>query len=395
MKILQVISSFPPAYSYGGAARVAYDISKELVKKGHEVTVYTTDVFDANSRFKYNSNPMYMDGIEVYHFKNLSNNLSKRNFPIALEIFNHLKKNLQNFDIAHIHEYRSFQAIVTHHFTVKYGVPYVLQAHGSSLPFFQKQTLKKMFDFIVGYEILKNASKAIAITDTEREQLVKMGIDRAKIEIVPNGIDFSFYDNLPDQGLFKEKYGIGKNEKIILYLGRIHAIKGIDLLVDAFSDLVNKIENIRLVIAGPDDGFLSTLKAQIENLKIRDRILFTGPLYEMDKLRAYVDADVYVLPSVYEAFSVTVLEACACGIPVIVTDRCGIADFVSGRVGYVVKFDKYILQDAIFKILCNENLKKEFGLLGRDLVNEKFNWMNLVGRLELIYETIRIKDGKK
>ena len=121
MRILQVISSFPPAFAYGGPAIGAYNVSKELVKRGHEVTVYTTDVQDKNSRYKFEKNPIWLDGIEVYHFKNISNSLAS-NFHIscapgmALE----LKKSAKKFDIIHCHEYRSFEATFAKHYSKKF-----------------------------------------------------------------------------------------------------------------------------------------------------------------------------------------------------------------------------------------------------------------------------------
>jgi glycosyltransferase involved in cell wall biosynthesis len=146
-----------------------------------------------------------------------------------------------------------------------------------------------------------------------------------------------------------------------------------------------ELADIRLVVVGPDDGFLSRLKMQIENSKIDDKILFTGPLYERDKLEAYVDADVYVLPSVYEIFSNTVLEACACGIPIIVTDRCGIANFVDNKVGYVVEYDKEQLRGAIFKVLSDGGLRKGFEEEGKRLVRAEFDWDKVVQHIENIY----------
>ena len=382
MKILQVIPFFTPAR--GGSVIASYNLSKHLAERGHEVTIFTTD-FELDEEYAKS-----LDGVRVVTFHCIANIGLMLISPGMKKL---LKKEINNFDAIHMHNFRSYQNVVAHHYAKKYNIPYVLQARGSVLPFFQKQRLKKIFDIFFGYKILRDASKIIALTMTEAEQYKKMGVDEDKIEIVPNGIDLSEYENLPERGEFRRKYLIKDDEKIILYLGRIHKIKGINLLVNAFADLVKELDDVRLAIVGPDDGFLSTLKKQIEKLKIGDRILFTGPLYERDKLKAYVDADVYVLPSVYETFPNTVLEACACGTPVIVTDRCGIADFVE-KVGYVVEYDKDQLRNAIFKILADEGLRKRFSEDGKKLVGE-FSWDKVVRRVEEVYETTCAKSKGK
>jgi len=375
MKILQVLSFFSPVH--GGSAEVPYQLSKELAKRGHEVTIYTSDYKISQEYI----NSVIGTGVKVCSFKTWLSGTKPRVTP---GLIRSAKEQVKYFDIIHMHSYRTFQNVVVHHYAKKYGVPYVLQAHGSVLPFFQKQRLKMLYDWVWGYRILKDASKVIALTKTEAEQYKKMGVDEDKIEIVPNGIDLSEYDDLPENGEFRRKYSIRENEKIILYLGRIHKVKGIDLLVDAFADLSKESNDVKLVIVGPDGGFLSMLKKQIKDLKIGDRILFTGPLYEGDKLKAYVDTDVYVLPSIYEIFGITVLEACACGTPVIVTDRCGIADFVD-NVGYVVEYDKDHLRDAIFKVLSDGGLRRKFGEGGKKLVKEEFGWDKIVLAVEKVY----------
>ena len=141
---------------------------------------------------------------------------------------------------------------------------------------------------------------------------------------------------------------------------------------------------MRLVIVGPDDGFLSTLKRQIEDLEIGDRILFTGPLHESDKLGAYVDADVFVTPS-FLGFPVTFLEACACGTPIITTNKGDKLDWIHDKVGYVVEYNKEQLQDAMSEILSDEGLMRRFGEEGKRLVREKFSWDIIVTKVENIY----------
>lgn len=370
---------------FGGITAVSYNLAKKLVGHGHEVTVYTTDV--GNSQFSRLNvqDTEIMNGIKVRYFKNISNFFAfKHRLYLPIGMFSDIRRDIPNFDIIHFHDYRSFLTVIVHYYAKKHKIPYVLQAHGSVSPFFQKQRLKKLYDLVWGYKILKDTSKAIALTKTEVIQYKKMGIDEDKIEIIPNGVDLTEFGNLPKRGEFREKYGVKSGEKIVLYLNRINKIKGIDLLVRAFADLTKRLDNVKLVIVGPDDGFLSNLKKQIKDLKIEDRILITGPLYGENKLKAFVDADVYVLPSFYDTFSITVLEAWACGTPVILTDRCGTADYVK-KIGCVVEYDKDKLKHAITRILTDEGLRRKIGKEGIRMVREKFGWDRTVKLLESEY----------
>lgn len=360
MKILQVSNFFKPSWETGGVTKVNYELSRNLLLRGHDVTVYTTDGYSSRLDVQKNK-PVDVDGIKVYYFSNLFRTLVKKiklTNPYYLPFV--LRKEIKNFDIIHIHEHRTLPATLIHYYAKKNGIPYVVQSHGSVLPFFQKSKLKKLFDHVFGYKILKDASKLIALTETEANQYVEMELDESKISIIPNGINVEEFNDLPSKGEFKNKYSIKDDEKIILYLGRIDKIKGIDLLIDAYSDLVNKIDNTKLVIVGPNSDYLTILNEQIMNLDIDDSVLFTGPLYGRDKLEAYVDADVYVLPSRYETFPNTVLEAAVCGTPVIITNKCGIIDVVNEKLGFVVEFDKHELSDAIYTLLSNDDLKEKF-----------------------------------
>ncbi|MBA7507576.1 N-acetyl-alpha-D-glucosaminyl L-malate synthase [subsurface metagenome] len=377
MKILHVTQFFSPVH--GGSVEVPYHLSKELTKRGHEVAVYTSD-------FKLSQD--YIDsipGVRVHCFKTWS---SWANLYVTPGIVKVAKGEVRHFDVIHMHNYRTFQNVVVAHYAKEYGIPYVLQAHGSATTFFQKGWLKRTFDAIWGYRILEDASKVIAVTSTEVEQYKSLGISEDKIEIVPNGIDLSEFDNLPERGEFRKKYGLNDSQKLILYLGRIHKTKGLDLLAKAFAGLSKKLDDTKLVIVGPDDGYLPSLKKLIAELEISDKVLFTGPLYESEKLRAYVDADIYVLPSSYEIFGITVLEAMACGIPVIVTDCCGIAEVIDGRAGLVVPYDKERLSDAVLCMLSDDKMRQQFGEKGKLLVREKFNWQKIAEQVEGIYQAI-------
>ena len=327
MKILQVCQSFYPCFASGGVTRVVYELSKELVSNGHEVTVYTTDgCIEVNANNKHSQN---IGGIKVYFFKNLSKKL-KSKFKIITPYYIPIiaRKEIKNFDIIHIHEHRTLLAVIVCYFAKKNNIPYIIQAHGSIMPFYQKKWFKKIFDKLWGSSILNDASNMIALTRDESEQYQQMGVQTDKIEIVPNGVNLSKYQKLPEKGEFRKKYHIKEDMKIILYLGRLNKTKGIDLLINAFSEISKELLDVKLVIVGPDDGFLPNLKKMILDLNIKNDVIFTGPIFKKDKQKAYIDADVFVTPN-FSGFPLTFLESCACGTPIITTNKGDKLDWIN------------------------------------------------------------------
>jgi len=391
MKILTVCPKFYPSLA-SGVARAAYEICKGLVKAGHEVTVYTSNALDQTSTVEEKNQVVDINGIKVYYFGTIFYKQAwKHKLFITPKIVNVAMRELHIFDIIHLHELRCFSSIVCHHYAKQHGIPYVLQAHGSVPTFIQKGKLKSVFDVIWGHHILKYASRLIALTPDEVEQYKSVGISEDKIEIILNGVDVSAFEDLPQRGHFRANYGLRDSQKIILYVGRIYRLKGLDLLANAFADILRNSSEVKLVIVGPDDGFLQAQKKLIKELGIEEKVLFTGPLFGRDKLEAYIDADVFVLPSIFETFPVAVLEACACGLPVVVTDKCGIADIINDQVGFVVPYDSNQLSDAILRMLTNDEIRQQFGEKGKVLVREKFDWSQIVKQLEDIYHAVLLK----
>ncbi len=387
MKILQVIPYFVPAWDYGGPVQVAHRISRELASRGHEITVYTTDALNASKRTERTEE--VIDGVRVKRFRNLSNNLAyKHKLFLSHSMPCQVRSQISSFNVIHMHEYRSIQNIVVQHYAKRHAVPYVLQAHGSLPLIAAKQWLKRRYDDMWGRRLLRGAARVIALTVTEAEQYQSMGVPKERIEIVPNGVDLSEFETLPDKGVFRKKQGISPGEKLILYLGRIHQTKGIDLLIRAFAGLAGKHENVRLAIVGPDDGYLSELTTLARELLISDRVMFTGAMYGVERLEAYVDADVFVTPS-FLGFPVTFLEALACGTPIVTTDIGASLDWLNERVGYVTGYDAGQMEAAIDRILRNPETTGKFREEANKLVRERFNWPKITEKLEQIYLEIK------
>lgn len=385
MKVLQVVDFFQPFWSSGGITPVAYHVAKGLAMRGHDVTVYSNgDGRDTSVKVQKNR-ATTVDGMTVYYFRNLFPQLARMNIYSTYMVPFVSRKNLRHFDIVHIHTYRSTMAVPAWHSARKYGIPYIIQPHGTVETYFEKGALKRVFDMLWGRAMLRHAAKLVAVTPGEAKQFERMGLNRDSVEIIPNGLDETEFANRPPKGEFRKKYHFSDDEMLVLYLGRIHKIKGLDLLVQAFASLSAELGKVRLVISGPDDGYLPALKRVVRELKVEDRVTLTGALYGAEKLEAYVDADVYVLPSVYEAFGITLLEALMCGTPVIATDRCGVSPWLDNRAGYVVPFDPEALRRALERMLADAGLRRQFGEEGRRLVMEQFTWAGVVEKVEGLY----------
>ena len=385
MKILHVAHFFYPCLSAGGVVNASYQIASKQ-GKDDDVKVISSDSCKERLKFPNGRYDVDVDGIKVDYFKNLSNGFKLKTMldtPLAAPF--KISKDIKDYDIVHIHEHRQTLAIIASYFARKNNIPYIVQAHGSVLPFFQKEGLKNLFDKVFGFKILHNASCVFALTEVEKEQYLKMGVDEDKIEIVPLGINLEEYENLPAYGKFRSKFNIGENDKLILFVGRIHEIKGLDLLLDAFNDLIvqsnekNSLENIdcssiKLAIVGPDDGYLVKLEEKVKEYSLEENVIITGPLYKEEKHEALVDCDLFVMPSKYESFTTSGLEAMACSKPLVLTKNNHIHDWVDGNVGIACEDNKDSLREAIEKVLFDEELSQIFAENGNKLIKEKYNW---------------------
>jgi glycosyltransferase involved in cell wall biosynthesis len=220
-----------------------------------------------------------------------------------------------------------------------------------------------------------------------------MGISDSKIATIPNGINLQEYTDLPRRGSFRRKFSIDEDAKIILFLGRIHEIKGIDFLVKAYAYLLEKLKfkDSLLVIAGPDDGYLVQLKRLLSSMKMgTDDVLLIGPLYGRDKLEAYVDADVFVLPSRYETFPNVILEAYACFKPVIASNVESISDIVvCGETGLLFPVGNIQeLAEKISYMLTHSQEAEEMGHRARKRVEDEFSIDKVADSTEVLYDKI-------
>jgi len=383
MRILKVFDLFcPPG---GGTPVVIYNLSRALAQREHEVVIYTSD-------FKLDQE--YIDslqGIKVYPFHCWSN---LAQFYLTPGMVGEVRRKLKDFDIIHMQCFRSFQNIVIHHYARKYNIPYILDAHGSLPRKYKrleaKSLLKWLFDVAFGYRILRDASLVIAETEMGVNDYKQLGVNQDKIVMFPTPFDTEEFSQLPPPGLFKQKYNI-KEKHIIMFLGRIHWIKGIDFLVESFYQLAQYRHDVILAIVGNDDGYKSTLDRLIDKLGLSDRVLFTGFLGGKEKLSALVDASVAVLPSIYEAgASWALIEAILCNTPIIVSSNSGSGEDVKKiDAGYLVEYgNKSELRDTMQNILDNPPEAQKKTQKAKEYIKANLSLEKGVEKYEKLYDEV-------
>lgn len=377
MKILQVIPYFTP--QRGGDVNICYNLSKELSKKDHQVTIITTDFEFDEDYIK----SIRQFGVEVIPFKHL--------FEIGLFIYspsmkNWLANNLKNYHIIHLHNLRSYQNSLVHSYAKKSHIPFILQTHGSAQRIVEKQRLKGLYDLFWGKKLLNDAQGLIAVSKIELEQYKEMGLENKNIFLIPNALDIDRFKNLPEKGKFKKRLGMSKNSRVVLYLGRIHKRKGIEVLIKSFNEILNEIDNVFLVIAGPDENYKKFLEKLVVKLSITDKVKFVN--YTENVLEIYVDADVLVYPATYEIFGLVPFEAILCNTPVIVTNDCGcgaLIEEIDG--GYLVEYgDVEDLKLKIKNSLENTTEAAEMIERGKKYINNNLTWDHVLNEFERAYE---------
>jgi glycosyltransferase involved in cell wall biosynthesis len=385
-KILIISPYFAPAWGFGGPPKINYGLAKHLSRKYH-VEVWTTDAF--KRKLRYPLAKQQLDRIKILRFKNFSNWLAWRHkIFLPLGFVQHLRQNIQKFDFVFLSDFRDWQNIFTYKFCLRHNISYGLAAYGQ-LPISQeswlKKNIKRLYDFLWGKEMIKQAVYLFGQTQHEIQEYLKLGGQKKQCQLLPLGIDVQELRSSLIKNNFRQdyiryisrlrlNYKIEPREKIILFVGRINYLKGIDLLVKAMPMMLKKIPRLRLIIIGRDDGYQQQLQKLIRKLDLSEKIIILGPLYGKDNHPAYLSADVFAFtPRHFEETSLACLEALASGRPIVTTKQAPIPFLEKYRAGFEIPFSQKLLVEKLTTILKNPKLAKEMGKNGKRLVKEVFD----------------------
>ncbi len=265
------------------------------------------------------------------------------------------------------------------------GLPYVLSAHGMLEPWAlrNKRLKKQIYAALIERGNVARARCLHALTEAEAEDYRRFGA-KQPVAVIPNGV------HLPvgiGPELFLGRFPSLQGKRIVLFLGRIHFKKGIDLLVDAWADVWRQHPDAHLVLAGPDfENTRQAIEARVAGRGLGSAVSFTGMLTGQAKWSALAAAEAFVLPSYSEGLSVSTLEAMGMGLPVIVTTHCHLPEVAKANAGWEIPSEVPALTSVLRLLLGNGPARnREIGANGRRLVEDRFGWAAIGRQMTDVY----------
>ena len=385
MKILMLTWEYPPRI-VGGIARVVHDLSKRLIKDGHEVTVVT---------YRDNADvPEYENdkGVNVYrvdnymiHPNNFIDWIMQLNFNMlskATEIIN--KEG--GFDVIHAHDWLVTYAAKS--LKNAYDIPIVATIHATEAgrnSGIHDETQRYINDteWLLTYE----ATEVIVNSNYMKNEIQRLfGLPFDKINVIPNGINLSNFTGIERDYDFRRQYAMD-NEKIILYVGGLVYEKGVQHLIAAMPKILSNYNDAKLIIAGRG-GMMDELRAEASNLGLNDKIYFTGYLNSKQVQKMYKCADVAVFPSTYEPFGIVALEAMLAGVPTVVSDVGGLDEIVTHGVDGMKSYagNANSIADSVTALLYDHQLATNVSKKAKQKVKDQFNWEKIAQDTHFTYE---------
>jgi glycosyltransferase involved in cell wall biosynthesis len=391
MKLLCVTPSYFPAFKYGGPITSVHALNKALVKKGMDVNVYTTTVGleeDVPATHEIN-----VDGVRVYYFAftKLFEFLGATGWQFSWSMTRALKRNLKAFDLIYIVSVWNYPTAASAHYCREYKKPYIISPQGALYPYtFNRKIWKKLpYYHGVAKRDIQSATAIHYLTEDEAKRCHSyLDLKNQRI-VIPNGIDMSEFNFVPERKKLRERYRYPINNKVILFLGRIHWIKGLDILSKAFGKLARERNDVHLLIVGSGgSGDEKKMRRLFREEGALDSVTFTGALRGKEKLEAFAGSHLFVLPSYSETFSMAILEAMICGLPVVITRQCNFPEIQTAKAGLIINPDGEDLYHALVKVLDNEKEATEMGSRGKKLVEECYTIDKVADRMLRAYEEV-------
>lgn len=398
MRLLFSVHGYKPAWRIGGPIVSVSSLAETLVARGHEVTVFTTNSNQDEDLDVPTDRLVDVQGVQVRYFRR------KELFKYYLPHVKYLSQSIgtlytpempaalaeiaDRVDLMHTHMPFVYPTHATARVAFHAGLPLFYHQRGVFDPERLKfRALKKRLALaFVEKPILRRATTLIGLTEAERESYKALGIS-TPCRVIPNGIHLPAPPDPAADAVALTPLRILPNHHVVLFMGRLHPIKGADRLLEAFIRISALNPNALLVLAGPDEFGLEALFAsKVHFAGLADRVRFPGMVSGELKIALLNRANLFVLPSNAEGFSMAILEALAHKTAVLISPRCFFPEVETAGAGHIVEPTVDELEKALNDLLARPAGLAEMGLAGHELVANKYSWQSVAAQMLEVYE---------
>jgi glycosyltransferase involved in cell wall biosynthesis len=289
--------------------------------------------------------------------------------------------------IAHIHGLWQAQTRRGAKLSRRSRVPYLVAAHGMAEPWAmrRKSWKKQIYTALIEGKNLRLAACLHALTRPEVGHLRALA-PATPIALVPNGVDLSPFDELPDRKEFDERFPECAGKFLLLFFSRLHAKKGLDMLASGLGSVAADWPELHVVLAGTDGGARQPFDQQVRALGLGNRVTYLGHVSGESARRVWGAADAFVLPSYSEGFSMAVLEALAARLPALITTACHFPELETAQGAITVNPTTSEVTRGLRTLLeMSPEQRGDMADRGRRLVESRYTWDRQAERLAELY----------
>ena len=361
-----------------GVARIMRDLAAALARHGAPVTVYGAECFGRDSIGHIFEFPSRWVAARGFWLGGLS---------WSPQLKGLLRKGIRNADVVHNHSVWMLPNSYSSRIARSADKPVVITAHGTLEPWALRHSRwkKRITGLMFQDRDLQSATCIHVNSEREIEGIRAYGL-KCPVAVIPNGIHLPDFDALPSHHLFRSAFPETRDKKLALFMARLHVKKGLEHVLRAWARVQKVFSDWHLIIAGPDCGYGRAAHQLANELDLQRSVTFTGKLDGELRLAALSAAEVFVHPSLSEGFSMAVLEALACRLPVLITPGCNFPEAAAVGAAVVVSPDADATAHGLRQLLsASDRERQAIGQRGRELVAKTYTWDRVAGQYLELY----------
>ena len=379
MRILHVVQSLDSAW--GGIARVLPELAAGLATAGDTCRIATL----AGGRY---GTPPSVPGVEVLRFEGSGTSKLGKSAAFNRDI----GRLVGEADVVHLHGLWTAQNWSAGKAARRARKPYIMTPHSMMMPWaWQRSRMKKkLAGMMFEHANLRGAALLHALSEGEAQGMRALGFN-SRIELVPNGLHTAQFAALPAPDTFIQRFPETRDRRWILFLGRISEQKGIVEAMRGCFDAAAAGKEFQLIVAGNDEfGMQKFLETAIRRKGLEGRVTFTGVLDRPTVLSVLSRTTLLLQPSTSEGLSMSILEAMAAGVPVLISPACNMPEVESQGAGRIVEPDRSAIASALKQLFGLSPAElASMGTRGRDLARNRYDWSKVLPKYRKMYESVR------